>query len=70
MIDAAHAQGKPVGMCGEFAGDERAAVLLAGFGLDEFSMTASSIPRIKDAYAAYGLKRPDRPLQRYWKQRQ
>lgn len=47
VIDAAHAQGKPVGMCGEFAGDERAAVLLAGFGLDEFSMTASSIPRIK-----------------------
>ena len=47
VIDAAHAKGKPVGMCGEFAGDERAAELLAGFGLDEFSMTASSIPRIK-----------------------
>lgn len=47
VIDAAHAKGKPVGMCGEFAGDERAAALLAGFGLDEFSMTASSIPRIK-----------------------
>lgn len=47
VIDSAHAKGKPVGMCGEFAGDERAVVLLAGFGLDEFSMTASSIPRIK-----------------------
>lgn len=47
VIDAAHAKGKPVGMCGEFAGDERAAEMLAGFGLDEFSMTASSIPRIK-----------------------
>jgi len=47
VIDSAHAKGKPAGMCGEFAGDERAVVLLAGFGLDEFSMTASSIPRIK-----------------------
>ncbi|MCD8169945.1 MAG: hypothetical protein LUE94_11660 [Clostridiales bacterium] len=47
VIDASHAQGKYTGMCGEFAGDERAAVLLAGFGLDEFSMTASSIPKIK-----------------------
>lgn len=47
VIDAAHKEGKMAGMCGEFAGDEKAAVLLAGFGLDEFSMTASSIPKIK-----------------------
>lgn len=47
VIDAAHKEGKPVGMCGEFAGDERAAKILAGFGLDEFSMTASGIPKVK-----------------------
>lgn len=70
MIDAAHAKGKPVGMCGEFAGDERAAELLAGFGLDEFSMTASSIPRIKSAYGICGFKMQCRPPQRYWRQRQ
>ena len=57
VIDAAHAKGKPVGMCGEFAGDERAAELLAGFGLDEFSMTASSIPRIKKAHTGYAASR-------------
>ncbi len=33
--------------CGELAGDERATLLLLGMGLDEFSMSAISIPRIK-----------------------
>lgn len=33
--------------CGELAGDEKAAVLLLGMGLDEFSMSAISVPRIK-----------------------
>ena len=47
VIQASHAAGKWTGMCGEFAGDPRATVLLAGMGLDEFSMTASSIPKIK-----------------------
>lgn len=47
VIDAAKAEGKMVGMCGEFAGDPKAALLLAAMGLDEFSMTASSIPKVK-----------------------
>ena len=47
VIDASHAAGKWTGMCGELAGDLRAAALLAGMGLDEFSMTASSIPSVK-----------------------
>jgi len=34
-------------MCGELAGDERATLLLLGMGLDEFSMSAISIPGIK-----------------------
>lgn len=34
-------------MCGELAGDERATLLLLGMGLDEFSMSGISIPRIK-----------------------
>ncbi|WP_445375170.1 phosphoenolpyruvate-protein phosphotransferase PtsI [Photorhabdus tasmaniensis] len=46
-IDASHAEGKWTGMCGELAGDERATLLLLGMGLDEFSMSAISIPRIK-----------------------
>ncbi|MEY4922141.1 MAG: phosphoenolpyruvate-protein phosphotransferase PtsI [Pseudomonadota bacterium] len=47
VIDASHAEGKWTGMCGELAGDERATLLLLGMGLDEFSMSAISIPRIK-----------------------
>ncbi|ACR68451.1 phosphoenolpyruvate-protein phosphotransferase PtsI [Edwardsiella ictaluri] len=47
VIDASHAHGKWTGMCGELAGDERATLLLLGMGLDEFSMSSISIPRIK-----------------------
>ncbi|MGL4756687.1 MAG: putative PEP-binding protein, partial [Aeromonadaceae bacterium] len=47
VIDASHAEGKWTGMCGELAGDDRASLLLLGMGLDEFSMSAISIPRVK-----------------------
>ncbi|VEI07878.1 phosphoenolpyruvate--protein phosphotransferase [Kurthia zopfii] len=43
VIDAGHANGKWVGMCGEMAGDPIAIPLLLALGLDEFSMSASSI---------------------------
>lgn len=43
VIDAAHNEGKWAGMCGEMAGDEKAIPLLVGLGLDEFSMSATSI---------------------------
>ena len=43
VIDAAHAEGKWAGMCGEMAGDQTAVPLLLGMGLDEFSMSATSI---------------------------
>lgn len=43
VIDAAHREGKWVGMCGEMAGDETAIPLLLGLGLDEFSMSTTSI---------------------------
>jgi len=46
-IDAAHKRGIRAAMCGEMAGDPGMAVLLLGLGLDELSMAASSIPRIK-----------------------
>ncbi len=42
-IDGAHKEGKWCGMCGEMAGDELAVPLLLGLGLDEFSMSATSI---------------------------
>lgn len=43
VIDAAHQQGKWVGMCGEMAADEVAIPILLALGLDEFSMNAASI---------------------------
>jgi phosphotransferase system enzyme I (PtsI) len=43
VIDAAHKEGKWTGMCGEMAGDEQAIPVLLGLGLDEFSMSATSI---------------------------
>ena len=47
VIDAAHKEGKWAGMCGEMAGDEVALPILLGLGLDEFSMSATSILRAR-----------------------
>jgi len=47
VINAAHAEGKWVGMCGELAGEPCAAPILIGLGLDEFSMSPPFIPIIK-----------------------
>lgn len=43
VIEAAHKEGKWAGMCGEVAGDQTAVPILLGLGLDEFSMSATSI---------------------------
>ncbi len=48
VIDASHKAGKWTGMCGGFASDPKATKLLLGLGLDEFSVVASNIPKIKD----------------------
>lgn len=48
VIDAAHKEGKWAGMCGEMAGDPVAVALLVGLGLDEFSMSATSILKIRN----------------------
>ncbi|WP_042455952.1 phosphoenolpyruvate--protein phosphotransferase [Neobacillus dielmonensis] len=57
VIDAAHAEGKWAGMCGEMAGDETAIPLLLGLGLDEFSMSATSI--LKARSLIKNLKKSD-----------
>ncbi|QWT55356.1 phosphoenolpyruvate--protein phosphotransferase [Christensenella sp. MSJ-20] len=48
VIDASHGAGKWSGVCGETAGDEKGALVLLGLGLDEFSMSAGSIPAVKN----------------------
>lgn len=47
VIDAAHQEGKIAAMCGEMAGDAVALPLLMGMGLDEYSMSSSSILRTR-----------------------
>lgn len=47
VIDASHAEGKWTGMCGEAAGDPVMVPLLLGMGLDEYSMSATSILKIR-----------------------
>ena len=48
VIEASNKEGKWTGMCGEMAGDETAIPLLLGLGLDEFSMSATSILKARD----------------------
>ena len=47
VIDAAHKEGKWVGMCGELAGEPVATPILLGLGLDEFSMNPPAVPIVK-----------------------
>ena len=56
VVDAAHAEGNWAGMCGEMAGDKRLAPFLLGVGLDEFSMSAVSIPEVKDQIRGLSLE--------------
>ena len=48
VIDESHKARKWTGMCGQFASDTKATKLLLGLGLDEFSGSASKLPKVKD----------------------
>lgn len=52
VVDAAHGAGIPVAMCGEMAGDQKMVPLLLGLGLDQLSMNALAIPRVKQVVRA------------------
>jgi len=47
VVEDAHAEGKPVSICGEMAGDPSAAVLLMAMGFDSLSMNATNLPKVK-----------------------
>ncbi|MCL2389773.1 MAG: phosphoenolpyruvate--protein phosphotransferase [Elusimicrobia bacterium] len=47
IIDAGHKYNKPVSMCGEMAGDTDYTLFLLGLGLDEFSVSAGQILKVK-----------------------
>lgn len=63
VIKAAHGAGIPVGMCGEFAGDEKAAALLLGMGLDEFSMPATIAANVKYQLRAVSYEKMQKNVQ-------
>ncbi|MGD2103761.1 MAG: phosphoenolpyruvate--protein phosphotransferase [Anaerolineae bacterium] len=60
VIDAAHASGKWVGLCGELAGRRRGIPVLLGLGLDEFSMTPRAIPEAKQLIRSMTLTQAQR----------
>jgi phosphoenolpyruvate-protein phosphotransferase len=64
VIDAAHAAGKWVGLCGELAGRPEGIPILLGLGLDEFSMSAASIPAAKALLARLAVPDAQRLAQR------
>lgn len=47
VVSAAHAEGKPISICGEMAGDPVAAVLLLAMGFDSLSMNSTHLPKVK-----------------------
>lgn len=53
VVREAHAAGRPVGVCGEMAGDPAAALLLLGMGIDSLSMSAASLLRVKWALRSF-----------------
>jgi phosphotransferase system enzyme I (PtsI) len=55
VADAAHAHGIWVGVCGEMAGDLALTPLLLGLGMDELSVGASLVPRVKRAVQSLKL---------------
>jgi phosphotransferase system enzyme I (PtsI) len=55
-IDEAHKKDIRAAVCGEFAADPAAAAILLGLGLDELSMTASSIPQVKQTIRETSLE--------------
>ena len=59
-IKGAHAEGKWIGMCGEMAGDKNAIPLLVGMGLDEFSMSATSILAARNQISKIDFKEAEK----------
>jgi phosphotransferase system enzyme I (PtsP) len=56
--------GKPVSICGEFAGDPLGALLLMGMGIDSLSMSAGSLLRIKWVIRSFSYEHAQHVVER------
>ena len=56
IVQRSRSHGKPVGVCGEMAGDPASALLLLGLGVDSLSMNPSSLPRVKWTLRSFTMK--------------
>jgi phosphotransferase system enzyme I (PtsP) len=56
IVQRAHHQNKPVGVCGEMAGNPASALLLLGLGVDSLSMNPSSLPRVKWTIRSFTMR--------------
>lgn len=54
MVGAQRA-GKPIGVCGEMAGDPAAVILLLGMGVSNLSASVASLPRIKRVIRSFSV---------------
>jgi phosphotransferase system enzyme I (PtsI) len=68
VIEAGHKTGKWVGMCGEMAGNPAFTRILLGMGLDEFSVPAAAVPRIKRLIREISLEEAQKLVERIFSQ--
>src|SRR5690606_30264190 len=66
VVTEVKAEGKRVSICGEMAGDPRAAILLMAMGYDTLRMSASSLLRVKWVLRKVGLSRAKEILEQVW----
>ncbi|MBV1876259.1 MAG: phosphoenolpyruvate--protein phosphotransferase [Pseudomonadales bacterium] len=57
VVDAAHSVGKPLGICGEMAGNPSAAILLTAMGFDVLSMNSTNLLTVKWAIRSFEMGR-------------
>lgn len=64
VVDAAHGEGKPLGICGEMAGNPGAAILLTAMGFDVLSMNATNLLKVKWVIRSFSMERAKKVLSR------
>jgi phosphotransferase system enzyme I (PtsP) len=62
VVDAAHSEKKPLGICGEMAGNPSAAILLTAMGFDVLSMNANNLLMVKWAIRSFSLEKAKKIL--------